>query len=80
VRLGAFGISYLLRGAAEYYAIFIMLFPFSVQCPRFSAVAAIKSKYRAKINVEKEMTRVAVSGLIPRFEKVRGDQQAHPSK
>jgi hypothetical protein len=35
----------------------------------FSAVVVIKSKYRGKINGEKEM-RVAVSGLIPRFEKM----------
>jgi hypothetical protein len=44
----------------------------------FSALAAIKSKYRSKINVEQEM-RVAVSSLIPRFEKMCGDHQAHPS-
>lgn len=44
----------------------------------FSAVAVIKSKYRAKINVEQEM-RVAVSSLIQRFEKIFSEQQAHPS-
>lgn len=44
----------------------------------FSAVAVIKSKYRSKINVEQEM-RVAVSSLIPRFEKMCADHQAHPS-
>jgi hypothetical protein len=44
----------------------------------FSAVAVIKSEYRAKINVEKEL-RVAVSSSIPQFEKMLGDQQAHPS-
>ncbi|KAF0711438.1 zinc finger BED domain-containing protein 5-like [Aphis craccivora] len=44
----------------------------------FSAVAVIKSKYRSKINVEKEM-RVEVSSLIPRFEKICSDVQAHPS-
>jgi hypothetical protein len=44
----------------------------------FSAVAVIKSKYRAKINMEQEM-RVAVSSLIPRFEKMCSEQQAHPS-
>jgi hypothetical protein len=42
----------------------------------FSAVAVIKSKYRAKINVEREMS-VVMSSLIPRFEKIYGDQQAH---
>jgi hypothetical protein len=44
----------------------------------FLAVAVIQSKYRVKINVEKEI-RVAVSSLIPRFEKMCGDQQAHQS-
>lgn len=44
----------------------------------FSAVAVIKNKYRSRINVEQEM-RVAVSSLIPRFEKLCGDHQAHPS-
>jgi len=36
----------------------------------FSALARLKSKYYSKINVEKE---------ISRFEKMCGDQQAHPS-
>jgi hypothetical protein len=44
----------------------------------FSAVAVIKSKYRTKIKVEKEM-RVAVSNLIPRFEKMCSDLEAHSS-
>src|SRR6218665_45487 len=35
----------------------------------FSALALMESKYRSKINVEKE-----ISSLIPRFEKMRGDQ------
>ena len=39
-----------------------------------SAFALMKSKYRSKINVEKE-----ISSLIPRFENMCGDQQAHPS-
>jgi len=34
-----------------------------------SALALMKSKCRSKINVEKE-----ISSLIPRFEKVCGDQ------
>ncbi|KAL4126012.1 hypothetical protein QTP88_010244 [Uroleucon formosanum] len=58
-----------------------ILIPFSTSylCEAgFSAVAVIKSKYRTKINVEKEM-RVAVSCLIPRFEKMCSDMQAHPS-
>jgi hypothetical protein len=44
----------------------------------FSAAAVMTSEHRAKINVQKEM-RVAVSSLIPRFEKMCGDQQVHPS-
>jgi hypothetical protein len=58
-----------------------ILIPFSTSylCEAgFSVVAAIKRKYRAKINMEKEM-RVAVSNLIPRFEKMCSDLQAHPS-
>jgi hypothetical protein len=58
-----------------------VLIPFAISylCEAWlSAVAVIKSKYRAKIDVEKGM-RVAVSSLIPRFENMCGDQQAHPS-
>jgi len=40
----------------------------------FSAHALMKSKYRSKDNVEKE-----ISNLDPRFEKMCGDLQAHPS-
>src|SRR6218665_3806180 len=40
----------------------------------FSALALRKSRYCWKINVEKEISR-----LIQRFEKMCGDQQAHPS-
>jgi hypothetical protein len=50
-----------------------ILIPFSTSylCEAgFSAVAVIKSKYRAKINVEKEM-RVAMSNLIPQFHDLR---------
>ncbi|XP_069063747.1 zinc finger BED domain-containing protein 5-like [Pleurodeles waltl] len=44
----------------------------------FSAVAVIKSKYRAKIHLEKEM-RVAISKITPRFEELSKEKQAHPS-
>ncbi|KAJ1199130.1 hypothetical protein NDU88_002968 [Pleurodeles waltl] len=44
----------------------------------FSAVAVIKSKYRAKIHLEKEM-RVAISKITPRFEELCKEKQAHPS-
>ena len=44
----------------------------------FSAVAVIKSKYRSKINVEREM-RLAISKIQPRFEKLCRSKQAHPT-
>jgi hypothetical protein len=44
----------------------------------FSAVAVLKSKYRSKLNVEKEM-RVAVTTLIPNFEKLINEKQTHCS-
>jgi len=40
----------------------------------FSTLALMKSKYRSKLNVEKEM-----SSLIARFEKMSSDQPVHPS-
>ena len=39
----------------------------------FSALALMKSKYRLKIKVVKES-----SSFISQFEKMCGDQQAHP--
>ena len=42
----------------------------------FSAVAVIKSKYRNKIDIERE-TRVAISNIAPRFDKICREQQAH---
>ena len=44
----------------------------------FSAVAVIKSKYRNKIDIEREM-RVAISNIAPRFDKISVEQQAHCS-
>jgi hypothetical protein len=44
----------------------------------FSALAVIKTKYRSKVNVEKEM-RIAISKLEPRFEHIIKHKQAHPS-
>ena len=44
----------------------------------FSAVAVIKSKYRNKIDIEREM-RVAISNIAPRFDKMCIEQQAHTS-
>lgn len=57
------------------------LIPFSTSylCEAgFSAVAVIKNKYRSKINVETEI-RVAISNLMPRFEELCNNVQAHPS-
>lgn len=44
----------------------------------FLAVAIIKNKYGTIINMNQEM-RVAVSNLIPRFEKLLSAQQVHTS-
>ncbi|KAM3861136.1 zinc finger BED domain-containing protein 5-like [Diretmus argenteus] len=44
----------------------------------FSAVAAIKSKYRSKLDIENEL-RVAISKQAPRFEKICKEKQAYPS-
>ena len=44
----------------------------------FSAVAVIKSKYRNKIDIECD-SRVAISNIAPRFDKVCIEQQAHSS-
>ena len=42
----------------------------------FSAVAVIKSKYRNRMDIEREM-RVAISNIAPQFDKI--EQQAHCS-
>ena len=42
----------------------------------FSAVAVIKSKYRNKIDIERDMY-VAISSIAPRFNKLCIEQQAH---
>ena len=44
----------------------------------FSAVAVIKSKYRNKTDIEREM-RVVISNIAPRFDKMCREQQAHCS-
>jgi len=44
----------------------------------FSAVAAIKTKYRSKLNIENEL-RVAISNQQPRFDKICKIKQAHTS-
>lgn len=41
-------------------------------------IIVIKTKYRSKLNVEKEM-RIAISKLEPRFEFIMEHKQAHPS-
>lgn len=44
----------------------------------FSAVAALKTKYRSQLHIEHDL-RVAVSNLQPRFEKLCRARQAHCS-
>ena len=44
----------------------------------FSAAAVIKSKYRNKIDIERDM-RVAILNIAPRFNKMCIEQQAHCS-
>lgn len=44
----------------------------------FSAVAVIKSKYRAKLDIEKEI-RVAISKITPRYDELIKEKQAHTS-
>ena len=44
----------------------------------FSAVAIIKSKYRNKIDIEREM-RVAISNIAPHFDEMCIEQQPHCS-
>ncbi|XP_060878351.1 protein FAM200A-like [Metopolophium dirhodum] len=44
----------------------------------FSALAVIKSKYRGKLNTEKEM-RIALSKFTPRFDDLMQQKQAQPS-
>jgi hypothetical protein len=44
----------------------------------FSALAVIKSRYRAKLNTEKEM-RIAVSKFTPRFDDIMQQKQVQPS-
>ena len=44
----------------------------------FSAMAVIKTKYRSRIDVEREM-RVAVSKILPRFHDLCKNKQAHTS-
>lgn len=44
----------------------------------FSALAAIKSKYRSRLNIAKEV-RAAISDITPRFDKLCSQKQAHPS-
>jgi len=45
----------------------------------FSAVAVIKSKYRSKIDIKRDML-VAISNIVPRFDEMCTEQQAHCSQ
>jgi len=56
----------------------LTLFATSYLCETgFSALVVIKTKYRSKVNVEKEM-RIAISKLEPRFEHIMKHKQADP--
>ncbi|GFY30409.1 zinc finger BED domain-containing protein 5 [Trichonephila clavipes] len=44
----------------------------------FSAVAALKTKYRPQLNIEKELS-VSISNIKPSFEKLNSARQAHRS-
>lgn len=44
----------------------------------FSAVAVLKTKYRPRLVIEKEL-RTAISSMNPRFEKNCAEKQAQPS-
>ena len=44
----------------------------------FSAIAAIKSKYRSKVDIERDM-QVAISSIAPSFNKMCVEQQVHCS-
>ncbi|GFW86681.1 zinc finger BED domain-containing protein 5 [Trichonephila clavipes] len=44
----------------------------------FSAVAALKTKYRSQLNIEKEL-RVSISNIKPSFENLCSARQAHGS-
>ena len=57
----------------------LVLFATSYPCEAgFSVVAAIKSKYRSKIDIERDL-RVAISRIEPRFNKMCEEQQARCS-
>ncbi|GFX94657.1 zinc finger BED domain-containing protein 5 [Trichonephila clavipes] len=60
---------------------FRILLPFSTPylCETgFSAVAALKTKYRYQLNIEKEL-RVSISNIKPSFENLCSARQAHGS-
>ncbi|GFX45569.1 zinc finger BED domain-containing protein 5 [Trichonephila clavipes] len=60
---------------------FRILLPFSTSylCEtEFSAVAALKTKYRSQLNIEKEL-RVSISNIKPSFENLCSARQAHGS-
>ncbi len=44
----------------------------------FSAVASLKTKYRSRLNIEHDL-RVAISKLLPRFQQICSEKQAHCS-
>ncbi|GFS65147.1 zinc finger BED domain-containing protein 5 [Trichonephila clavipes] len=60
---------------------FGILLPFSPSylCETgFSAVAALQTKYRTQLNIDKELS-VSISSIKPSFEKLNSERQAHGS-
>ncbi|GFW76296.1 zinc finger BED domain-containing protein 5 [Trichonephila clavipes] len=60
---------------------FRILLPFSTSYlseTEFSAVAALKTKYRSQLNIEKEL-RVSISNIKPSFENLCSARQVHGS-
>ncbi|GFX63732.1 zinc finger BED domain-containing protein 5 [Trichonephila clavipes] len=61
---------------------FRILLPFSTSylCETgFSAVAALKTRYRSQLNIEKEL-RVSISNIKPSFENLCSTRQVHGSQ
>lgn len=57
----------------------LLPFPTTYLCETsFLAMMAIKTKYRARLNVEDDL-RVCLSPITPRIDKLCKDRQAHPS-
>lgn len=57
----------------------LLPFPTTYLCESsFSTLAAMKTKYRARLNVENDL-RVCLSSISPRINKICSEREAHPS-